>query len=219
AISRAPRSTTSWAWPGPGSSSSTRRPAAPAAAARRSRSERQLTDLGGPTSFDLHPGAGLDSAVEDAEAHDPPQGGRADHRRGPARFTSIVEHRRALGGSLASLEHQPSQDILYAPAVVDPRHHLLPQVAPLGVADRLLDPRLLREALRAEVLAETGDPRLDAQRLQRLDPHGPGTLRHQPLRHQGSHRGRGPEGPGRGAQEPATLEGHLVAVDHDPGVA
>ena len=131
----------------------------------------------------------------------------------------MEEGSSGLGGG-AGPEVETPQGLLHAAAVVDAGHHLLAQVAPLGVAHgRLFRPRLLGKILRAEVAAETRDARLGAQHLQGLEAGGDdaGNLQ-QPLREVGRDRGRNPQGVRRGAEPAGALERHLGAVDRGADV-
>ena len=79
---------------------------------------------------------------------------------------------------------RPRRVFCTAAPVVDAGHHLLAEIAPLGIAHRrLLGAGLLREVLGAEVAPEARDPRLRPQHLQRLEPTGVTPGPQQPLHH------------------------------------
>src|SRR6185312_11612221 len=164
--------------------------------------------------IELRPGLG-GPAVEDPQADRPAQGHGVDHGGGGSGFAPFEEESGSRRGSGPRSEVETPQGLLHAVPVVDARHHLLTQVAPLGIAHRFVfRPSLLREVLRPEVASEPRDARLGAQHLQGVEAGGDDAGKLQQVLQQGTGDGGGhPEGPRLGAEPAGALERHLGAVN------
>ena len=81
------------------------------------------------------------------------------------------------GENTIALEHQPREPAVDVAAVLHTRHDLLADIAALREAHELLEARLGKDQGLVDVPAVPRNTRLDAERVERLHPHGHGDVR------------------------------------------
>src|ERR1700730_13787668 len=100
--------------------------------------ERKLDDLGGDepvTNADSHRAPRLEMLAADIAQRDGPAEGDGVDGRGDASDLLVFDHDDIAGrGNLLAIDDETGEPSIDVPAILDPRHGLLADVAALGVA-------------------------------------------------------------------------------------